>query len=30
VVRGDSDRLDMVKEIVKSKVQEVLPGGRDN
>jgi len=30
VVRGDSDRLDMVKEIVKSKVQEVLPGGRDS
>ena len=30
VVRGDSDRLNMIKEVVKSKVQEVLPGGRDN
>jgi len=30
VVRGDSDRLNMIKEVVRSKVQEVLPGGRDN
>ena len=29
VVRGDSDRVDVIKEGVKSKLQEVLPGGRD-
>jgi pyruvate dehydrogenase (quinone) len=30
VVRGDSDRVDVIKEGVKSKLQEVLPGGRDD
>jgi pyruvate dehydrogenase (quinone) len=29
VVRGDTDRVDMVKQGVKAKVQEFLPGGRD-
>ena len=29
VVRGDTDRVDVIKEGVKSKLQEVLPGGRD-
>jgi hypothetical protein len=29
VLRGDSDRVDVIKEGVKSKLQEVLPGGRD-
>jgi hypothetical protein len=26
IVRGDSDRVDVIKEGVKSKVQEFLPG----
>ncbi|MFZ1116918.1 MAG: thiamine pyrophosphate-requiring protein [Propionibacteriaceae bacterium] len=30
VVRGDSDRLDVIKEGVKSKLQEVLPSGRND
>jgi pyruvate dehydrogenase (quinone) len=30
VVRGDSDRVDVMKEGLKSKVQELLPGGRDH
>ncbi len=30
VVRGDSDRLSVIKEGVKSKLQEVLPGGRND
>ena len=30
IVRGDSDRLNVIKESVKSKLQEVLPGGRDS
>ena len=30
VVRGDSDRFDVIKEGVKSKLQEALPGGRDD
>jgi pyruvate dehydrogenase (quinone) len=29
VVRGDSDRWDLIKEGVKLKAQEYLPGGRD-
>jgi pyruvate dehydrogenase (quinone) len=29
VVRGDTDRVDLVKQGVKAKVQEFLPGGRD-
>jgi pyruvate dehydrogenase (quinone) len=30
IVRGDSHRLNMIKEGVKSKLQEVPPGGRDH
>ena len=28
IVRGDTDRVDVIKEGVKTKVQELLPGGR--
>jgi pyruvate dehydrogenase (quinone) len=30
VARGDSDRVNVIKEGVKAKLQEVLPGGRDD
>jgi pyruvate dehydrogenase (quinone) len=30
VVRGDSDRVNVIKEGVKSKLQEVLPGRGDS
>ena len=30
VVRGDSDRWDVLKEGVRSKVQEMLPGSKDH
>jgi pyruvate dehydrogenase (quinone) len=30
VARGDSDRVNMIKEGVKAKLQEILPGGRDD
>jgi pyruvate dehydrogenase (quinone) len=30
IIRGDSDRWDVVKEGIRSKVQEVLPGTKDH
>jgi pyruvate dehydrogenase (quinone) len=30
VVRGDSDRMDVIKEGVKSKLQDILPGGKSD
>jgi pyruvate dehydrogenase (quinone) len=29
VVRGDADRIDVIKQGVKAKVQDFLPGGPD-